>query len=150
MYRVDCTKNIAVYNYNSKITGSYKTLVNKKVLKNNFFKLTLTLSYLLPRFVKYYPFAVTFLGSLGNCVSVLVFFGTKLRNQSSSYYLSSLAISDTLFLLLQVVPELKKIGIGIFQINGYCQFFIYIAQVTQSKLHKISTKLLKMYIIIRI
>lgn len=83
----------------------------------------------LSRFQKYYPLAVICLGSLGNCISVLVFFGTKLRKQSSSYYLSSLAISDTLFLLTQLMPELAKVGIGIFHMDGFCQFIIYFTQV---------------------
>ncbi|XP_060878620.1 FMRFamide receptor [Metopolophium dirhodum] len=81
------------------------------------------------RFVKYYPLAVVCLGSLGNCISVLVFFGTKLRKQSSSYYLSSLAISDTLFLLIQLMPVLSKVGIGIYHMQGFCQFFVYLAQI---------------------
>uniref|UniRef100_A0A2H8TVE3 FMRFamide receptor n=1 Tax=Melanaphis sacchari TaxID=742174 RepID=A0A2H8TVE3_9HEMI len=81
------------------------------------------------RFIKYYLLAVVCLGSLGNCLSVLVFFGTKLRKQSSSYYLSSLAISDTLFLLTQLMPELPKVGIEIYYMYGFCQFFIYLAQM---------------------
>jgi len=87
--------------------------------------------FLLSRFVKYYPLAVVCLGSLGNCLSVMVFFGTKLRKQSSSYYLSSLAISDTLFLLIQLMPVLSKVGIGIYHMHGFCQFFVYLAQVKQ-------------------
>ncbi|CAI6349095.1 unnamed protein product [Macrosiphum euphorbiae] len=83
------------------------------------------------RFEKYYLLVVVCLGSLGNCISVLVFFGTKLRKQSSSYYLSSLAISDTLFLLIQLMPVLSKVGIGIYHMQGFCQFFVYLAQVKQ-------------------
>ncbi|CAH1709930.1 unnamed protein product [Aphis gossypii] len=81
-------------------------------------------------FAKYYPLLVVCLGSLGNFFSVMVFFGTKLRNQSSSYYLSSLAISDTLFLLIQLMPMLSKTGIsGLYHMPGFCQFFVYLTQI---------------------
>lgn len=89
------------------------------------------------RFFKYYPLAVICLGSLGNCISVLVFFGTKLRKQSSSYYLSSLAISDTLFLLTQLMSELTKVGIELFLMDGFCQFFIYLTQVKTNTMYNI-------------
>lgn len=91
------------------------------------------------RFAKYleyyYPILVAFLGSLGNIISVIVFFGTKLRKQSASYYLSSLAINDTLYLLIQLVPKLSNIGIRIFQKDGFCQLFTYLAQVKNKKIH---------------
>ncbi|KAJ8877501.1 hypothetical protein PR048_021956 [Dryococelus australis] len=44
---------------------------------------------------RYYTPVLIFLGSLGNSVSMVVFFSTKLRKLSSSTYLAALAISDT-------------------------------------------------------
>ncbi|XP_050540868.1 cysteinyl leukotriene receptor 2 [Daktulosphaira vitifoliae] len=81
-------------------------------------------------FERYYPLVLIVLGSLGNCLSVLVFFGTNLRKQSSSYYLSSLAISDTIFLVTQLLPELAKAEIAdLFYMYGFCQFSIYLTQM---------------------
>ncbi|XP_050433006.1 cysteinyl leukotriene receptor 2 isoform X2 [Adelges cooleyi] len=89
----------------------------------------LTDTNLIKQFQKYYPLALIILGSLGNCMSVFVFFGTNLRKQSSSYYLSSLAISDTLFLLMQLMSELTNAGIELFFMDGVCQFSIYMTQM---------------------
>ncbi|XP_063218416.1 nociceptin receptor-like [Bacillus rossius redtenbacheri] len=44
---------------------------------------------------RYYTPVLILLGSVGNCVSVVVFFCTKLRKLSSSTYLAALAASDT-------------------------------------------------------
>lgn len=106
-------------------------IVDQNGFKHIYYKF-ITKLYLFSRFEKYYPLAVVCFGTVGNCISVLVFFGTKLRKQSSSYYLSSLAISDTLFLLTQLMPELPKIGIGLFHKHGFCQFSVYFTQVNSN------------------
>nr|KAF7434385.1 hypothetical protein H0235_002576 [Vespula pensylvanica] len=74
----------------------------------------------------YYTPILVYLGSLGNCLSVCVFFGTKLRRSSSSIYLGALAISDTGFLISVFVVWLNMVNIGIFNEQGFCQFFIYL------------------------
>lgn len=47
----------------------------------------------------YYTPAIVVVGSIGNILSVVVFFRLKLRKLSSSFYLAALGISDTIFLL---------------------------------------------------
>lgn len=74
----------------------------------------------------YYIPVLVSLGTLGNCLSVYVFCGTKMRRASSSWYLSALAISDTGFLLSIFVTWLNLFEIGIFNRPGYCQFFVYL------------------------
>lgn len=74
----------------------------------------------------YYPPILVILGSLGNCMSVCVFFCTKMRRSSSSFYLAALAISDTGFLASLLVVWLNMVGLGIFNRPGYCQFFVYL------------------------
>ncbi|XP_015182028.1 PREDICTED: thyrotropin-releasing hormone receptor [Polistes dominula] len=77
----------------------------------------------------YYTPILVYLGSFGNCLSVYVFFGTKLRQNSSSIYLGALAISDTGFLISLFVVWLDMVDIGIFNMQGLCQFFIYFTTV---------------------
>ncbi|XP_043285868.1 thyrotropin-releasing hormone receptor [Venturia canescens] len=74
----------------------------------------------------YYPPILVILGGLGNCLSVCVFFCTKMRRSSSSFYLAALAISDTGFLASLFVFWLNMVGLGVFSRPGYCQFFIYL------------------------
>ncbi|KAK2579890.1 hypothetical protein KPH14_007571 [Odynerus spinipes] len=74
----------------------------------------------------YYTPILVYLGSLGNCLSVCVFFCTKLRRSSSSIYLGALAISDTGFLISVFVVWLNMVQVGIFNKQGFCQFFIYL------------------------
>lgn len=66
------------------------------------------------------------LGLLGNCLSMCVFFGTKLRYFSSSIYLGTLAISDSGFLVTIFVPWLRMVHVDLFNRQGFCQFFIYL------------------------
>lgn len=75
----------------------------------------------------YYTPALVFVGSVGNILSVIVFFKTKLRKLSSSYYLAALGISDTCFLVGAFVSWLNYININIYNKNYYCQFFTYIS-----------------------
>ncbi|XP_057334246.1 thyrotropin-releasing hormone receptor-like [Microplitis mediator] len=74
----------------------------------------------------YYTPVLVSLGTLGNGLSVYVFFGTKMRRVSSSWYLSALVISDTGFLISLLVAWLNMVGVGIFNRPGYCQFFVYL------------------------
>jgi hypothetical protein len=89
---------------------------------------TLTFAYQLGDFLTHYytPFLV-FFGSIGNILSVIVFFKTKLRKLSSSYYLAALGISDTCFLLGAFASWLNYVNINIYNREYYCQFFTYIS-----------------------
>ncbi|XP_012138540.1 C-C chemokine receptor type 1-like [Megachile rotundata] len=74
----------------------------------------------------YYTPMLVYFGSLGNCLSMTVFFGTKLCQNSSSIYLGALAISDTGFLVSVFVVWLNLVEVGLFNQPGFCQFFIYL------------------------
>lgn len=76
----------------------------------------------------YTPFLVAS-GSIGNWLSVIVFFSTKLRKLSSSYYLAALAISDTGFLLAHFMTWLNMIEIHYFNTPIICEVSIYISNV---------------------
>lgn len=75
----------------------------------------------------YYTPALVLIGSTGNILSVFVFFKTKLRKLSSSYYLAALGISDTCFLIGAFVSWLNYYNINIYNQDYYCQFFTYIS-----------------------
>ncbi|KAL1456295.1 hypothetical protein WDU94_001037 [Cyamophila willieti] len=74
----------------------------------------------------YYTPLLVGLGSIGNILSVFVFFGTKLRKLSSSYYLSALASSDTGFLVTLFAVWLNMIDVPWFTNDGICQISIYL------------------------
>ncbi|XP_029160713.1 thyrotropin-releasing hormone receptor-like isoform X2 [Nylanderia fulva] len=76
---------------------------------------------------RYYTPILVHFGLLGNCLSVCVFFGTKLRYSSSSIYLGALAISDTIFLVTIFVVWLSMVHVDLFNRWGFCQFFIYLS-----------------------
>lgn len=75
----------------------------------------------------YYTPVITFTGAIGNLFSVLVFFRTKLKKLSSSYYLSALCISDTGFLIINFVSWLYIIDIDIYNYNIFCQLFTFLS-----------------------
>lgn len=71
----------------------------------------LTVAYKIGDFLThYYTPAMVAAGSLGNILSVVVFFNTKLKKLSSSYYLAAMCISDTGFLWASLVPWLNYVG----------------------------------------
>ncbi|XP_047524715.1 rhodopsin, GQ-coupled isoform X2 [Pieris napi] len=79
----------------------------------------------------YYTPILTILGSIGNLLSVYVFFISKLRLQSTSQYLSALAVSDTVFLLQLLAPWLSAMRVtSIFFTGGFCQVFVYLSYVS--------------------
>ncbi|XP_054276129.1 FMRFamide receptor-like [Macrosteles quadrilineatus] len=80
-------------------------------------------------FQLYYTPLLVFLGTVGNALSVFVFFATKLRKLSSSYYLSALAISDTGFLIALFISWLNLIDVNLFNMPGICQLTVYLTQV---------------------
>lgn len=73
----------------------------------------------------YYTPALVCVGSIGNILSVLVFFKTKLRKLSSSYYLAAIGISDTCFLTGLLIGWLNFIDINIYNRNIFCQLITY-------------------------
>ncbi|EFN81825.1 Rhodopsin, GQ-coupled [Harpegnathos saltator] len=75
----------------------------------------------------YYSPILVHLGLLGNCLSVCVFFGTKLRRASSSIYLGALAVSDSGFLVTIFVVWLNMFHVHLFNEQGFCQFFVYLS-----------------------
>ena len=76
-----------------------------------------------------YSLTLIVLGSIGNCISVLVFFTTKLKKLSSSFYLAALAISDTGFLVALFMAWLNSIGVPLFSISGLCEMHTYLTYV---------------------
>ncbi|XP_053686206.1 growth hormone secretagogue receptor type 1-like [Sabethes cyaneus] len=77
----------------------------------------------------YYIPALVLFGSIGNVLSVLVFFKTKLKKLSSSYYLAALGLSDTCYLFGLFVPWLNLIDIKIYTLDVCCQFFTFFSNL---------------------
>lgn len=79
--------------------------------------------------VFYYTPTIVFVGIIGNILSVLVFFRTKLRKLSSSYYLAALGMSDTCFLVLSFITWLNFADINLTNHNVACQLYYYLQGV---------------------
>lgn len=78
----------------------------------------------------YYTPVLIVLGCFGNFLSIVVFFTSKLKLQSTSQYLSALAFSDTIFLMQLLPPWMKAVEIsGLFTMNVFCQLFVYLSYV---------------------
>lgn len=85
--------------------------------------------YYMKEFEVYYtPFLAVF-GTVGNLLSVYVFFNTKLRKLSSSYYLAALAVFDSIFLISLFIVWLDVVGVNWFNLPVVCQTMIYFAYV---------------------
>ncbi|XP_021194707.2 G-protein coupled receptor 183-A isoform X2 [Helicoverpa armigera] len=94
------------------------------VIQNNVFDVVVEL--MATSLTTYYTPLLVLLGSIGNIISIYVFYATKLRLQSTSVYLSVLAVSDTLFLLNLLPPWLLAMGItDFFHRKGFCQIIVY-------------------------
>ncbi|XP_032527559.2 somatostatin receptor type 4 [Danaus plexippus] len=79
----------------------------------------------------YFTPILVVLGTIGNMLSLFVFHGSKLRLQSTSQYLSTLAIADNIFLLQLLPPWLSATGItSLFHRTGFCQFIVYVSYVS--------------------
>jgi len=100
------------------------TTINNNTNVNGLY---LEINYFLQNIQQYYTPVLVLLGLLGNCLSVCIFFGTKLRYSSSSIYLGALAISDSGFLVAVFVSWLKMVYVDLFNRQGFCQFFVYLA-----------------------
>lgn len=73
----------------------------------------------------YYTPVLILSGFLGNCLAVVVFFWTKLRKYSSSYYLATLAVSDNVFLAALFIVWLNMVNVNWFNRHGMCQITVY-------------------------
>lgn len=76
----------------------------------------------------YIPF-ITFAGTIGNVLSVLVFVRSKLKKLSSSYYLAALSISDTGYLLCNFAQWINTWNINIYNRDGFCQLFTFLSSM---------------------
>ncbi|XP_065359831.1 alpha-2C adrenergic receptor-like [Calliphora vicina] len=77
----------------------------------------------------YYIPIIVGTGSIGNILSVFVFFKTKLRKLSSSFYLAALAVSDTCFLLGLFAQWLNFVEVHIYNREYFCQFFTFFSNL---------------------
>lgn len=77
----------------------------------------------------YYVPLITVVGTIGNILSILVFFRTRLKKLSSSYYLAALGVSDTGFLLVNFIQWLGFLNINWYNIDIMCQLFTYLSGV---------------------
>lgn len=85
--------------------------------------------YYMKEFEVYYTPLLAIFGTVGNLLSVYVFFNTKLRKLSSSYYLAALAIFDSIFLISLFIVWLDVVGVNWFNLPVMCQTMIYFAYV---------------------
>lgn len=74
--------------------------------------------------------AIIAIGLLGNFLSILVFSGTYLRRMSSSVYLTALAVTDIVFLLIILVTWLSNFDVVLVHTHVWCQLFVYLTYVT--------------------
>lgn len=80
---------------------------------------------------KYYTPLLCLFGALGNSLSLVVFcMDSKYRSQSSSYYLSALAVSDSGFLLNLFAVWMEGIMGGVITSDVICPLVMYLGQVT--------------------
>lgn len=80
---------------------------------------------------KYYTPLLCLFGALGNSLSLAIFYcNSKHRSQSSSYYLSALAVSDTGFLLNLFAVWLESVYGGVITSDLMCPLVMYLGQVT--------------------
>lgn len=75
----------------------------------------------------YFTPVITIAGTVGNVLSVMVFFCTKLKKLSSSYYLGFLAFFDTGFLWCNFTQWLGILGIQLYNSDGFCQLFTWLS-----------------------
>ena len=77
----------------------------------------------------YYVPIIVCTGSIGNILSVFVFFKTKLSKLSSSFYLAALAVSDTCFLMGLFAQWLNFVDVHIYNREYFCQFFTFFSNL---------------------
>lgn len=75
----------------------------------------------------YFTPVLTIAGTIGNVLSVMVFFCTKLKKLSSSYYLAFLAFFDTGFLWCNFIQWLSFLQVNLYKRDGFCQLFTWLS-----------------------
>ncbi|KAG7313540.1 hypothetical protein JYU34_000684 [Plutella xylostella] len=81
----------------------------------------------------YYTPILVILGTIGNLLSICVFYTSKLRTLSTSQYLTALAVSDTVFIIQLLPPWLNAVdATGLFHREYFCQVFVYVSYVSCS------------------
>ncbi|XP_073839171.1 G-protein coupled receptor isoform X2 [Musca autumnalis] len=89
----------------------------------------LTIEYIYYVVSFYYVPIIVGTGSIGNILSVVVFFKTKLCKLSSSFYLAALAVSDTCFLFGLFAQWLNLVDVHIYNREYFCQFFTFFSNL---------------------
>lgn len=114
-------------------TTSYLQQINTTPHKNNISNETyfdqINEVTVMELFEFYYTPLLIYVGIFGNILSVYVFFSTKLKKLSSTYYLGALALSDSGFLLSLFGVWLKVVNIDVFNQPGFCQLIVYLTSV---------------------
>ena len=72
---------------------------------------------------------LVFLGTMGNVFSIITLSSLPLRKFSSSVYLISLAVSDTVFLLCLLSVWVSELGVNLHSAPGWCQILMYVTYV---------------------
>ncbi|XP_037039869.1 thyrotropin-releasing hormone receptor isoform X2 [Bradysia coprophila] len=110
-------------------TFNYETTTNQSIASNETW---VTLSERIIDTVMFYYLPLLVLGgSIGNILSVMVFYKTKLRKLSSSYYLAALGVSDTCFLLTSFCQWFNFVNnYNLYNQNIFCQFFTYLSYLS--------------------
>lgn len=79
----------------------------------------------------YYTPSIVVIGSIGNILSVVIFFRLKMRKLSSSFYLAALGISDTIFLLSNSSNWAMEHGIEkLINLELFCKVTNYLCGVS--------------------
>ncbi|KNC30390.1 hypothetical protein FF38_02671 [Lucilia cuprina] len=107
---------------------NYTTSINNDTY-NEESEMLQTIEYIGTVLSFYYIPIIVGTGSIGNILSVFVFFKTKLRKLSSSFYLAALAVSDTCFLFGLFVQWLNFVEIHIYNREYFCQFFTFFSNL---------------------
>lgn len=85
----------------------------------------LVLQYL-STFEPFYVLFLLILGLIGNSIAFFVFTQTKLRRQEASYFLASISITDSGFLLTLFIVNLQNFNIDIFNShNLLCKLIVF-------------------------
>ncbi|XP_013104405.1 uncharacterized protein LOC106084961 [Stomoxys calcitrans] len=102
---------------------------NSTILQDEENDMLRTIEYIGGVLYFYYVPIIVGTGSLGNILSVFVFFRTKLRKLSSSFYLAALAVSDTCFLFGLFAQWLNFVDVHIYNREYFCQFFTFFSSL---------------------
>lgn len=129
------TTNVNILKTNHSFSSSSPSNINNDTYNDDLNDFTgdsevlQTIEYMSTILSFYYIPIIVGTGSIGNILSVFVFFKTKLRKLSSSFYLAALAVSDTCFLLGLFAQWLNFFDIRIYNREYFCQFFTFFSNL---------------------